>query len=192
MIVVLKMPRFYGGGPSQEQKDAATRQAAAEEKTAATQQQMLDIYNKGYNEIEPFATDRLKNGLPFYNDMIDYAGGENARAYQPARARLMRTISSMGPLPSGSAQQTLADFEAKRARDFDSSLQNTALINDQAKVQGAGLITGQQAGANPLGWTNAQTQQNSSIMNAPLQSPGLAGPILGAVGALGSSAITKF
>lgn len=192
MEVVLLVPRrHWGGGPSAEQKAAAAQQANLEASQAKTSDAMLGIYNKAYNNIAPFATDRLKNGLPFYNDAIDYAGGSNARAYLPARARLMRTLDTMGDLPDGSKQQTLADFEATRARDFDSGLQGTQFANDQAKVQGAQLLSGQQASANPLGWSSAASGSNSSIMNAPLQSPSIAGAIGGAVGSLGSAAISK-
>ena len=180
-----------GGGPSQQQKNAAQAQADATNQSAQTSRDMLGIYKNQYAKIDPFATNRLNNGLPFYKALTDYNNGTTAQAFQPAYAALNRRLSSTGAMPSGFGLQARTDLDAQRARAFDSGQVNNMMLNETAKNNAAAMLTGQQQLSNPLGWTGQTMQGNQSIMNAPLASPGIGGLIGGlAGGAL--SAIPKF
>jgi hypothetical protein len=172
-----------GGGPSQSQKDAAAAQADATRQASETQRQMLDVYKGQLGKIEPFATSRLNNGLPFYNALTDFSKGTTAQAYQPAYAALNRRLTTMGALPSGFRTQALSDLDAARARAFDQNQVQNMMLNETAKNNAAAMLTGQQQLANPLGWTNATMQGNQSIMQAPLASPGIGGILGGIAGA---------
>jgi len=180
-----------GGGPSQQQKDAAASQANLTNQTAQTSRDMLGIYKNQYAKIDPFATNRMQNGLPYYKSLTDFASGTNAKAFAPAYAALNRRLSSTGPMPSGFGMQARSDLDAARARDFDSRLQDNLALNETAKDNAAAMLTGQQGMANPLGWTGATMQGNQSIMQAPLASPGLGG-LIGGIAGGALSAIPKF
>jgi hypothetical protein len=180
-----------GGGPSQSQKDAAASQARATDQASRTSADMLNVYKSQLGKIDPFATSRLNNGLPYYKALTDFSSGTNAKAYAPAYAALNRRFSSMGAMPSGFRTQALSDLDAARARDFDSSLVNNLNLNETAKNNAAAMLTGQQQLANPLGWTGQTMQGNSSIMNAPLASPGIGG-LIGGIAGGALSAIPKF
>lgn len=175
-----------GGGPSDSQKRAADAQAAATQQATKTSQDMLNVYKRQLGLIEPFATSRLNNGLPFFPALTDYSKGTTAQAFQPAYAALNRRFASMGALPSGFKTQAVSDLDAQRARAFDSQLVNNLMLNETAKNNAAAMLTGQQQLANPLGWTGAAMQGNQSIMNAPLASPGIGGVLGGLVGGAAS------
>lgn len=165
-----------GGGPSPAQNAAAASSANLSNQEGAAMQTGENRATAAYNQINPYATSRLNNGLPFYAGMQDYAGGPSATAYAPAKAAVMRRYGSMGSAaPSGSEQQNLTNVDASRANAFDSSLVNNQMLNETAKNNAAAMITGQQQLANPLGWAGAQSGTNSSIMNAPLATQGLSG-----------------
>jgi hypothetical protein len=177
-----------GGGPSREQKDAAAAQANLSNEQAQTGREMLGFWKDQYNKITPFATERMNNGLPFYNSLTDFSTGTNAQAFAPEMAALNRTLSNYGSLPSGFATQTRTDLQAKRARGFDSALTQNLMANEQAKTNAAGMLVGQQQLTAPQQWMSGASQGYSSVMNAPLASPGIGGLIGGMAGA-GMSAL---
>jgi hypothetical protein len=179
-----------GGGPSSEQKQAASSQAALTSQTAALADKQQAREEDQYNQIKPYAFDRLQNGLPFFGAMTDAASGLNAQAFAPARAALTKRLDSFGSLPSGYREQALTDLDAQQARAFDSSLLSNLLTNEQSKSEAARLITGQQQIANPLGYYNSSISGNQSIMNAPLQSTGVGGLLGGLAG--GAMSAIKF
>lgn len=171
-----------GGGPSAAQNAAAASQAKLTDQSAQTSREMLDFYKQQQGKIDPFATSRLNNGLPFANAMSDASNGTIARSFAPLYAQQNRRFSGFGALPSGFREQARTDLDAQRARAFDQGQIQNLLTNEQAKTQGAQMLTGQQQLANPLGWNQSAMGGNSSIMNAPLQSPGLGGLIGGIAG----------
>ena len=69
-----------GSGPSSEQKAAAARQAEAAKLNADTTRSMLNIWREQFSKIEPFATSRLNNGLPFIGALTDFNTGVSAQA----------------------------------------------------------------------------------------------------------------
>lgn len=172
-----------GGGPSDEQKRAAAAQEEANKQSAQTSKDMLNIYKSQYAKIDPFATQRMNNGLPFFPALTDFARGTSAQAFAPAYASLNQRLNSMGTLPSGFRTAALSDLDASRARSFDQNLVNNLLLNETAKNNAAAMLTGQQQMSNPLGWTQATTQGNQAIMQAPLQSQGVGSIIGGIAGA---------
>jgi hypothetical protein len=174
-----------GGGPSSQAKAASAAEAAATLQNTKTQQDMLNFYKTQQLKIDPFATQRLNEGLPFFNALTDFSKGPIEQAYAPQYAALNRRLSSMGALPSGYRTQAITALDALKARDYDSSIVNNLLMNEQAKQQAAGLLTNQQTGANPLGWAGAVTAGNSAIMQGMPPSPGIGGVLGGAFGALG-------
>jgi hypothetical protein len=133
--------------------------------------------------IKPYAMSRLNNGLPFYNNLTDYTSGVASKAYAPVRAATLRRLTSMGDLPSGFREASLRDIDLAKAGNYDSGLVNNMLMNEQAKSEAARLLTNQQQIANPLGYYQAAGNANQSIMQAPLQSPGLSGLLGGVAGA---------
>ena len=171
-----------GGGPSQQQKQAAASQQALEQQEASTAAQNSAIVKDAYDTIKPFATSRMTSGLPFYDALTDYTGGTTAAAFAPGRAAILRRFNTMSGLPSGMKEQTLADYDANEARAFDQGMVNNLLMNEQEKQTGAGLLTGQQQIMNPATYYGLAGSSNQSIMQAPLQSPGLGGLLGGIAG----------
>lgn len=175
-----------GGGPSPEQTSAAASQRRLTDQSIRIADQMNAREQDQYNQIKPYAFDRLKNGLPFFNQLTDFAGGTNARAFAPGRAQLIRRLGPQS-LPSGFREEALDDYENARRRAFDANLAQNLFANEQSKSEAARLITGQQQVANPIGWTQAGMQGNQSIMQAPLAKPGLGGLIGGIAGGVASA-----
>ncbi len=173
-----------GGGPSSEQKAAAKSQAALDTQSAENSKEGMQIQKEQLAKINPFATSRMNNGLPFYGALTDYASGTNAQAFAPAHAALLRHMKNYGSLPSGFKTQALADFDAQRAMGYDSMMAQNLSADEQARNNAAGMLVGQQQIANPIGWAQTAGSGNSSIMNAPLASPGLSGLIGGLAGSI--------
>lgn len=171
-----------GGGPSAEQRAAAASQANLANQTASTAQRQEQFLESQENKIDPFGTSRLNNGLPFFNALTDYTGGTTAAAYAPGRGAILRKFDTMSGLPSGMKEQTLADYDANEARGYDQGLVGNLLTNEQSKEEAARLLTGQEQIANPIGYTSEAMSGNQSIMQAPLQNPGLGGLLGGIAG----------
>ena len=177
-----------GGGPAPEQRAAAASQANLANQEAKSASDASQIVKDQYAKINPFATSRLQNGLPYFNAAADASSGTVARSFAPARANLLRSQALFGnSLPNGFRQQSMTDLDAQQTRAYDDQLMSLLGANDAAKVQAAGLLTGQQQIANPQSYFGLAGQSNQSIMQAPLQRPGIGG-LLGGIagGALGA------
>ena len=173
-----------GGGPSQQQKDAAAAQANLANTQASTATQNNAEQQQMYNDIRPLGTDMMKNGLPFLNSLTDFTNGTTALAALPARAGLLRSIGgNSSAQPNGFKTGALGDFQNNLAQGFDSNMSNALMANQNAKLQGANILAGQQGVLNPLGWSGAASGSNNSIMQAPLATPSPLAPIAGALGA---------
>ena len=164
-----------GGGPTQAQTNAANAQANLSNEEGAAAQDQLNFVQSQEGKIDPYATSRLNNGLPFFNALTDYTGGLTGQSYAPAKAALARNFSTMSALPSGAKLQATNDLNAQEARGFDSGIAQNLFANEQAKSNAASLLTGQEQVASPASYFGGAMQGNQSIMQAPLQSPGLAG-----------------
>lgn len=171
-----------GGGPSASQRNAADSQSRLADEQAAIARENQKQQQAQFAKIDPFATERLKNGLPFFNALTDFNSAENAQGYAPMRADILRSTNSMGDLPSGYRDAQLNRLEAMRARDFDSGLKNALFANEQSKQDAARMLTGQAQLLNPLGYFSGASQGYNSIMQAPLAKPGIGGLLGGLAG----------
>lgn len=181
-----------GGGPSVEQRNAAASQAQLTNQLGQVANRQQDFFEKQQNTVNPFFSSRMTGGLPFMNQLTDATSGLNARAFAPARQQLLRQLGTQQGLPSGFRQQALTDLDTQQARSFDDQLLGGLGANEQAKQAGASGLLGQAQLANPTGYFGQALGGNSSIMNAPLQKPGLGGVLGGALGgALGQGGIAS-
>lgn len=176
-----------GGGPSSEQKAAAASQTNLTNQLAGVANRSQNFLEAQQNKVNPFYTSRMQNGLPYFNALTDAAGGTTAQAFQPARAQLMRSLGSQQGLPSGFREGAMNDFNENQAQAFDQNLIGALGANEQAKQAGASGLLGQAQLANPQGYFGAALGGNQSIMNAPLQRPGMAGVLGGLAGGLASA-----
>lgn len=181
-----------GGGPSAAQNAAAASQADLTKQLGATAAQNEAYTEAQRNKTTPFYTDMMENGPGYYNAAMDAGSGVNARAYAPAEAAMERSLGASTGLPSGYKDQARTDFNEARAQGYDGNMMATLADRQATKERGAAGIMGEAQQANPLGYYQGAEQGNSSIMNANLRKPGLAGTIGGLVGGLGSTAMTTF
>lgn len=171
-----------GGGPSAEQKQAAASQANLSNQLGATAAKQQQFFEGQQNKVNPFFTQRMNQGLPYYNALTDAQSGLTAQAFAPARANLYRQLGAQQGLPSGFRQQAFTDLDTQQARAFDSQLLGALGAQEQAKQAGAAGLMGQAQIANPMGYYGGAMQGNQSIMQAPLQRPGIAGVLGGLAG----------
>jgi hypothetical protein len=177
-----------GGGPSSEQKAAASSQAALNSQLSDVFGRQEKFSEAQQNKANPFYTQRMNQGLPYYSNLTDAASGDTARAFAPARAQLEQQLGqNPNALPSGFAQGARSDLAANQARAFDMQLQGAQGANEQAKQAGASGILGQAQIANPQSYAGLATSGNQGVMNAPLARPGLGGLLGGLAGGLASA-----
>jgi hypothetical protein len=177
-----------GGGPSQQQKDAATAQTNLDNTLGQAFSQEQAFKTAQQNRVNPFYTNTMQNGLPYFSNLTDAAAGNTANAFAPARAQLERTLGQQAnALPSGFATGARTDLASQQARAFDSQLQAAQGAQFQAKQQGASGLLGQAQIANPTAYSGQALQGNQSVMNAPLASPGLGGLLGGLAGGIASA-----
>lgn len=177
-----------GGGPSPEQKAAAASQANLTSQQGAIAGRQQQFFENQQNKVNPFYTQRMNQGLPYYDNLVDSQSGTNAQAFAPARANLLRSLGPNNGLPSGFRQQSMTDLDSQQARSFDSGLVGAMGAQEQAKQAGASGLLGQAQIANPSGYFSGAMQGNTSILNANgLQRPGIAGVLGGLAGGAASS-----
>lgn len=171
-----------GGGPSPEQRAAAASQGRLTDQLAGVAAQNENYTEAQRNKTTPFYTNLMNNGPDYTPAMLDFQSGTNAQAFAPARANLSRRLGMQTGLPSGYRDQALIDFEGGRARAFDQGISQILADRQAARERGAAGIMGEAQQANPLGYFQGAMQGNSSIMNANLRRPGIAGVLGGLVG----------
>lgn len=170
-----------GGGPSPEQRNAANSQAKLTDTLGGVMNRQEGYFEKAQDATRPFFTNRMNQGLPYYNNMVDSASGITAQAFAPARAQMERSLGSQQGLPNGFAQGARNDFNERQGQAFGGLLLDAQSQNEQAKRFGAAGISGMGQQNLAAFGTSAQgaLQGNNSIMQAPLQKPGVAGLIGG-------------
>jgi hypothetical protein len=179
---------IMGGGPSAQQQQAAASQTALNQQLGSAFGRQEQFSEAQQNKVNPFYTQMLQNGNPYFSAMTDQAAGTNAQAFAPARAQLEQQLGqNPNSLPSGFATQQRSDLAANQARSYDQTL--GANLNNQfaAKQAGAAGLIGQAQVANPNAYASNATQGNNSVMNAPLAKPGMAGILGGLAGGLASA-----
>lgn len=177
-----------GGGPSDQQKAAAASQANLDNQLSGIFGQQFNFQQAQQNKANPFYTNLMNQGSPYYANQIDPMAGNVAQAFAPARAQLEQTLNqSANALPSGFAQQARTDLATQQAKAFDQGLQGAQQQNLATRQAGAAGILGQAQIANPTAYSGQALQGNQSIMQAPLASPGLGGLLGGLAGGLASA-----
>jgi hypothetical protein len=177
-----------GGGPSQQQKDAATAQTNLDKQLSDTFGQQFQFQQAQQNKANPFYTSLMQQGNPYFANQTDALSGNTAQAFAPAKAQLERSLGqNANALPSGFATGARSDLAAQQARVFDQGLNQAQQGNLATKQQGAAGLLGQAQIANPTAYSGQALQGNSSVMNAPLASPGLGGLLGGLAGGLASA-----
>jgi hypothetical protein len=138
-----------GGGPSSTQKAAQQQQLSNAQQEGQLAGQSGQEFQSLYGQTSPFYTGEMTNGLPFYNNLTDFASGTTAQAYAPAKAAYLRNESTMGALPSGSKAAGMNDINEAEAKNFDSTLTGNMFAQQQAKQQGAAGLSGLMQTVNP-------------------------------------------
>lgn len=154
--------------------DALAPQKKAE---ANSQVALNNALQQGYTERNnaqtPFLLNRMNNGLPYFNDLIDFNKGTLARSAAPERASLLRNLSGFGDtLPSGFKTQALGDFNANLARGFDDQLVQALNSNEATKENAANML-------NPLGYATGASGAAGSVLSAPSVNSGGFGNFVG-------------
>lgn len=178
----------FGGGPSSTQKAAASQQLSNSQQEGQLAGQSAQKFNSLYGQTQPFYSNEMTNGLPFYNSLTDFTGGTTAQAYAPAKAAFLRQSSTMGALPSGFKSAGMADINNQEAQSFDSGLTNNMMANFNAKQQGASGLAGLMQAVNPAAFYGGSSSAAGSAMN-PLQPA--ANPWLGILGGAVQGAASK-
>lgn len=146
-----------GGGPSSTQKQAQQQQLSNAKQEGALADESAGKFNALYGQTQPFYTQEMQNGLPFYNNLTDFASGTTAQAYAPAKAAYLRQESTMGALPSGSKAAGMNDINESQAKTFDSNLVNNMFAQQQAKQAGASGLSGLMQTVNPAAFYGGST-----------------------------------
>ena len=177
-----------GGGPSQQQKNAAQSQANLTNQLSSVFGQQQAFQQAQQNKVNPFYSQLMSQGNPYFANQADALGGNVAQAFQPAKAQLEQQLGqSANMLPSGFAQQARTDLAANQARAFSQGLQGAQQQNLATRQAGAAGRLGQAQIANPTAYSGQALQGNQSILQAPLASPGLGGLLGGLAGGLASA-----
>ena len=101
----------------------------------------------------PYYQERVKKGLPFFNELVDYRGGTTARAAAPRRAALIRQMRQGGLSPTDPAYMaTMGDFEANLGRGFDDQMVQNLMANEAAKQSAAGILMNYGQAMDPLAY----------------------------------------
>lgn len=175
-----------GQGPTAAQNAAAQSQANLTNQLGTAASQAQKFQQTQQQAANPFYMSRMNNGLPYQNALTDAQSGLTAQSFAPARANLTRSLGNQN-LPSGFATQAMTDLNSNQAQSYDQSLLGSLSANEQAKQAGASGILGQAQIANPLGYFGAAQQGNQSILQAPLQKPGIGGLLGGIAGGAASA-----
>jgi hypothetical protein len=177
-----------GGGPSSQQKNAAQAQADMTKQLSTDFGQQFKFQQAQQAKVNPFETQLMTQGDPYYNAQTDALSGNTAQGFAPAKAQLERTLGqSANALPSGFATGARTDLAAQQGRAFDANLQGAQQRNLATRQSGAAGLLGQAQIANPTAYSGQAIGGNQSIMQAPLASPGLSGLLGGLAGGLASA-----
>jgi len=177
-----------GGGPSQQQINAADAQTKLSNELSDVFGKQFDFQQAQQQKVNPFYTQLMQGGSPYFANQTDALSGNTAQAFAPAKAQLEKSLGqSANALPSGFATGARSDLAANEARAFDQQLQGAQQQNLATRQAGAAGLLGQAQIANPTAYSGQAQQGYGSIMNAPLASPGLGGLLGGLAGGLASA-----
>lgn len=178
----------FGGGPSSTQKAAAGQQLSNAQQEGQLAGSSAQKFNSLYGQTQPFYSNEMTNGLPFYNNLTDFTSGTTAQAFAPAKAAFLRQSSTMGALPSGSKAAGMNDINDQEAQAFDSSLTSNMMNNFATKQAGASGLSGLMQVVNPAAFYGGSSASAGSAMN-PLQPAN--NPWMGVLGGAVQGAASK-
>ena len=170
-----------GGGVSGGQKNAAAGQLSTLGGGALGNMNQLQTgANQAGGQATGFFQNEMANGLPQYRAMTDYAGGDIAQSFAPARGAILRQTNQYANMPSGYRDALLNNLNAQQARTYDSSMRQAIMANQMAKQQGAAGLQGEQqiGGNQALGYGQLGAGANQAILQAP-QKPSIWGTLGG-------------
>lgn len=102
------------------------------------------------NPLQAFGASRMAGGLPELPQLTDFSKGIVAQNSAPARGGVIRRLASAGlSSRDPSAQGVLSDFDASRARAYDTNFMDLLKTNEAAKQAGAGNLAAVGAARNP-------------------------------------------
>lgn len=137
------------------------------------QQQLMQLFQQMNSQSTPFWTNQIQNGLPFFNQLVDYSGGTLAKSFQPAQAQLNRRLAGFGDtLPSGMGEQLQTNLGAEEGEAFDQNMVSNLMMNQQAKERAAMALS-------PMAPAAAATGAGGSVLGAPPVNAGGIGNFLG-------------
>src|SRR6266403_806157 len=94
--------------------------------------------NAALDPLAAFGQSRMIGGLPEFNALKDFSSGTVAQNSAPARGSLLRSFARSGMSSSDPASQgILSDFNATRARAYDTNMMDLITKNEAAKQAGA-------------------------------------------------------
>lgn len=100
--------------------------------------------------LAAFAQKRMTGGLPELPRLMDYSKGVVAQNSAPARGGVIRRLASAGlSSRDPAAQGVLSDFDASRARAYDTNFMDLLKTNEAAKQSGASNLAAVGAARNP-------------------------------------------
>jgi len=107
--------------------------------------------NAALDPLASFGQQRMTGGLPDFNAMKDFSTGTVAQNSAPARGSLIRGMARSG-MSSGDPASTglLSDFNATRARAYDTNFMDLLKQNEAAKQAGASNLAAVGAARNPF------------------------------------------
>ena len=142
------------GGPSQQQKDAASSQADLDK-------QLTGQFKAGSAVTQPFYTNMVKEGLPFFNPESQFATSSLGRDVNQQRVMMKNRLAGEGAaLPSGFAESAERDLAEGGAQAFDQNQLALLQAQQNAKLMGA-------QGLNPMQAAGMAQGGNQSIFGSP-------------------------
>jgi len=159
----------HAGVTNKQVSNAVGGQAALADQGGQRSDQQYNAAQTASGVTTPYFTNLVQNGLPGYRNMTDYGGADIAQAYAPARGQILRSTSQYTNMPSGYRDTMLAQLGAAQGRAFDSTLNNAYLANQQARMQGAAGLQGQQqlAANQALQYAAQKGNADESIITGP-------------------------
>lgn len=198
-------------GKTSKQKQAEAANLQIQQQQLHQQQQAQEQYkqslaqqNQIYGQISPFAQSAIGAGQMalqgqltpgLENALLTPVKNQLARDYSQAGSNLVESLGQAGQYGSGLSVGPLASFQQNQAVDQSNAAANARLQGLQfglnSGFQGANLLAGQQALANPLGYGSLAVGAGQAGVQDPSMykraGSGLLGSFLGAgLGAVGS------
>ena len=172
-------------GPPKGQEEAL---AASKEATAIAKEEQARK-TAIFEQIKPFATQLMALGIdpqaflasPLGQSILGMGRQGISQEFQGARQNLFEGLGASGLYGSGVGVGPMANLFGQEAMQQANLIQQLPMQGLQLGMQGAGMLSGQQALMNPLGWMGTGIQGLNSLQQRDLFKTlaGAAGQALG-------------